>query len=109
MQSTIWSANGDAPATRPRRAGENGHSDGSGPTTPPKEQWLDVAPAVRARLASLLSADFIAAQRRAVSYEVHNPWTIVPQNQTAEWLLSNRSKHCRVASHSDGDVRAAFG
>ncbi len=75
---------------------------GSGqPATPAgvasKETWADLSRNVRARLAKLLSREYLATKRGPVTYQIKNPWMIPPSHKTLDWLLGNRSKHCPVS------------
>lgn len=58
--------------------------------------WPALTRAVADGLESLLTPAYLASRRTAPRYRVRNDWRIAPVVETADWLLSSRSKHCTV-------------
>jgi radical SAM superfamily enzyme YgiQ (UPF0313 family) len=69
--------------------------------------WSGVAARVRSRLAALLTPEFVARHRRPTTYTIRNPWLVSPSQETAEWLLSSRSKRSIVSRPDDASTCAA--
>jgi radical SAM superfamily enzyme YgiQ (UPF0313 family) len=57
------------------------------------EAWGELGARVRARVGGLLTEDYLASRREPTAYAVENPWRIPPQQRTADWLITARSKH----------------
>ena len=68
------------------------------------DEWADLAPDVRSRLAGLLSDEYLENMRRPVAYSATNPWFIAPAQQRTDWLLNSRSKHCIVSPVGETSV-----
>jgi radical SAM superfamily enzyme YgiQ (UPF0313 family) len=62
----------------------------------PASEWPDLVREVASGLRALLTPEYLAARRTRPRYRVVNPWRIAPVLETADWLLSSRSKHCTV-------------
>lgn len=60
------------------------------------ETWPGLVADVGQALRELLTADYLRAKRTEPRYLVENGWRIAPVLETADWLLSSRSKHCTV-------------
>lgn len=65
---------------------------------PAETTWGDLSRNVRARLAELLTNEYLEKRRGPVTYTVKNPWQIPPSRKNSDWLLSSRSKHCVVSA-----------
>jgi radical SAM superfamily enzyme YgiQ (UPF0313 family) len=60
------------------------------------ETWPGLVADVARALRELLTPEYLRARRTEPRYFVENGWRIAPVLETADWLLSSRSKHCTV-------------
>jgi len=60
--------------------------------------WRDLARKVPARLAALLTDEYLLNRKTAMCYTLKNPWFAPPRQGNSDWLLSTRSKHCVVSA-----------
>jgi radical SAM superfamily enzyme YgiQ (UPF0313 family) len=66
-----------------------------------ERSWPALAAEVAEALRKCLTTSYLAAQRGAQRYSVRNEWRIAPVTETADWLLSSRSRHCTVQRIGD--------
>ena len=61
------------------------------------ETWPEYAGRVRARLAALLTPEYLASMRRPSRYSLKNPWFLPPRAGTMGWIHEAAGRHCVVS------------
>jgi hypothetical protein len=65
--------------------------------TEKESSWIMLPSLIRSVIENLLSDDYLIKRKIKSVFTIKNPWGIPPSKKNIDWLLSNRSKHCKVS------------
>lgn len=68
-------------------------------------EWQEIAGRVRARLADLLTREYLETKRGARRYRAENGWRVAPSKDNCDWLLSSRSRRVSIEPFASGTQR----